>query len=440
MNIVFAGPTISHEEIRCHADAVCLPPVSHGDILRVVQDKPEAIGIIDGYFEGAPSVWHKEILYALDQGIRVYGSSSMGALRAMELYPFGMQGVGQIFEWFRDGVIVDDDEVAVLHGPEEVGFVVASEPMVNIRATLAQAQQQNVIDAAQLSALLDLAKRTFYKDRRWTALLEAAVDVFEDPSQARAANLWLQQNRVDLKKQDARCLLDIMQQDCMAGKEAPQTEFHFEWTVVWEAAFAKNKQRLAEKAALSENDRKVLDQLLLDPERHERYRDKSLLIWILFNPTETINSDSALKAALNQFRAHNRLASRHQLMDYMARAELSEEKLITLMHGASSLKKCRQSVAELQAGIMDQLKLDGQYFKLLEVADVKIATLAAAGHESAQTGLLPPQLIAWYFVEKLGGAIPLQLDIYLAEAGFDDADHFHRVIAAEYLYWKESGL
>ena len=71
-----------------------------------------AIGIIDGYFENIPSVWHKEILWAMSQGIHVFGSASMGALRAAELAPFGMEGVGAIFEAYRDGWLEDDDEVA----------------------------------------------------------------------------------------------------------------------------------------------------------------------------------------------------------------------------------------------------------------------------------------------------------------------------------------
>ena len=87
--------------------------------------EPQAIGIIDGYFQWAPAVWHKEILWAIQQGVHVFGAASMGALRAAELAPFGMRGVGRIFEAYRDGVLPgsgdepfeDDDEVAVVHGP-----------------------------------------------------------------------------------------------------------------------------------------------------------------------------------------------------------------------------------------------------------------------------------------------------------------------------------
>ena len=102
---------------------------------------PLAIGLIDGYFERVPAVWHKEILWALSQGIHVFGSASMGALRAAELAPFGMIGVGAIFEAYRDGILEDDDEVAVAHGPADTGYRAGSDAMVNIRATLARAVQ-----------------------------------------------------------------------------------------------------------------------------------------------------------------------------------------------------------------------------------------------------------------------------------------------------------
>src|SRR5437763_12688169 len=119
---VFTGPTLSADEGRAELDAVYLPPVSQGDLYRVARRSPQAIGIVDGYFERVPAVWHKEILWALTRGIHVYGSASMGALRAAELDVFGMVGVGEIFEAYRDGVLEDDDEVAVAHAYAEAGF------------------------------------------------------------------------------------------------------------------------------------------------------------------------------------------------------------------------------------------------------------------------------------------------------------------------------
>ena len=134
--VVFVGPTLTPNAVAESLEAEILPPVRQGDVYRVARKNPTAIGIIDGFFEGVPSVWHKEILWAIEQGIPVFGSASMGALRAAELADFGMIGVGRIFEDYYSGVLQDDDEVAVLHSPAELGFQSLSEPMVSIRATV----------------------------------------------------------------------------------------------------------------------------------------------------------------------------------------------------------------------------------------------------------------------------------------------------------------
>ena len=142
---IFTGPTISPTEASAELKAVYLPPAAEGDVYRVALHRPQAIGIIDGYFQSVPTVRHKEILWAMSRGIHVFGSASMGALRAAELLPFGMEGVGAVFELYRDGIFEDDDEVAVAHGPAETGFVSASEAMVNIRQTLREAERLGII-------------------------------------------------------------------------------------------------------------------------------------------------------------------------------------------------------------------------------------------------------------------------------------------------------
>jgi len=102
---IFAGPSLAPRDAAAPADFTWLPPARHGDVYRAVSLlRPRAIGIVDGYFQWVPSVWHKEILWALQQGVHVFGAASMGALRAAELAPFGMRGVGRIFEAYRDGV------------------------------------------------------------------------------------------------------------------------------------------------------------------------------------------------------------------------------------------------------------------------------------------------------------------------------------------------
>src|SRR5678815_1914302 len=142
MNVfIFTGPTISPAEASAELKAVYLPPAAEGDVYRVALHRPQAIGIIDGYFQSVPTVRHKEVLWTMSRGIHVFGSASIGALRAAELHPFGMEGVGTVFRLYRAGALDDDDEVALAHGPAETGFRAASEEMVDIRQTVRKAER-----------------------------------------------------------------------------------------------------------------------------------------------------------------------------------------------------------------------------------------------------------------------------------------------------------
>lgn len=230
---IFTGPTLPPTVARRHFSAVFLPPVSQGDIIRVLDMKPDSIGIIDGYFENVPSVWHKEILYAMSRGVPVYGSASMGALRAAELAAFGMQGVGAIFAAYRDGVLEDDDEVAVLHGPAELGYPALSEAMVNIRRTLSDALACGIIGEQARRRLEALAKECSYRDRSYAQILARARAEAALPAELDAFARWLPDGRVDQKREDALLMLDRMR-CARADAGDGGVAFNFESTRLWE--------------------------------------------------------------------------------------------------------------------------------------------------------------------------------------------------------------
>lgn len=173
---VFLGPTLPvADAARVLPDAVYLPPVAVGDVYALVQGaRPRRIAIIDGYFERMAAVWHKEILWALDHGVAVYGASSMGALRAAELAAFGMVGVGRVYAGYARGRLVADDEVAIVHGPAEMGYLGMSTAMVDLRAGLAVAVRRGAITARSRDRLIELGRAMFYRDRSWETLIAAA--------------------------------------------------------------------------------------------------------------------------------------------------------------------------------------------------------------------------------------------------------------------------
>jgi hypothetical protein len=231
---IFCGPTISSVEGRKYLDAEFLPPAAYLDVLSVAQEGPTVIGIVDGYFHRIPSVWHKEILWAMANGIHVFGASSIGALRAAELSAFGMIGVGSIFEAFRSGQIINDDEVAVLHGPAEVNYVALSEPLCNVRASLRAAVDARVIESKSSKTLLTRCKQTFFPHRSFAALLETGRKNGVPDEQIDRLEKWIVTNRVDQKKLDAVEMLQSIKDFVATKPKRKKVSYHLENTSIFD--------------------------------------------------------------------------------------------------------------------------------------------------------------------------------------------------------------
>ncbi|MCA9664333.1 MAG: hypothetical protein KC503_02060 [Myxococcales bacterium] len=221
--VVFLGPTLAAERASAALEGAELrPPARAGDVLRALRDGARRIAIIDGYFDRVPSVWHKEILFALERGALVYGASSMGALRAAELHSFGMIGVGRIFEMYRDGELCDDDEVTIIHGPADSGYRALSEAMVNVRHRLAEAVAASVLAASAAAQIIGAVKALPYRARSYGRLLALAADSPQlEGDTLERLRAFVETPHDSLKTLDALALLERM----AAGEDdAPRSE------------------------------------------------------------------------------------------------------------------------------------------------------------------------------------------------------------------------
>lgn len=234
--IIFAGPSLPPRARRDEQPLAWLPPARQGDVYRAALCRPAVIGIIDGYFETVPTVWHKEILWAMAEGIHVFGAASSGALRAAELDSFGMRGIGAIYEAYRDGVFEDDDEVAVLHGPAELGYPALTEAMVNIRTTVTEAQRCGVLPEGLAAHVIETAKALFYKERSYDAAMREAADCGLPAGSLRHFAAWLPQGRVDQKRLDAEAMLDAIRAHLDARLPSLRVSYQLADTVAWRAA------------------------------------------------------------------------------------------------------------------------------------------------------------------------------------------------------------
>lgn len=437
--IVFVGPTLRPEEIAAAGEFLCLPPVAQGDVYRAALRRPRAIGIIDGYFSGARSVWHKEILWAISEGIHFFGSASMGALRAAELHNLGMRGIGRIFETFRDGVLEDDDEVAVVHGPAEIGYLPASEAMVNIRATLALTEAKGVLSPGSRRALEAFAKALFFADRNWPALLAGAAAHGVPDSELAALRDWLPEGRVDQKRLDALEMLAAMTETLAAG-EPMRPAFHFEWTHLWDAFVARSGNGVSAPSPLGQL---ILDELRLEgPEAYACVEAKALLRMIAVTgaarPPQVLRE--AARATLTRIREQFGLYARADLDRWMAANDLDSTALEALIEEEASVEALRQRAGRsIESRLLDELRMSGAYARLADRALKKqkaITALDRSAAGAAPAALRIAALRLWYFEKRLGRPMPDDVAEFAARAGFADASAFDAAVYREWLFAK----
>jgi hypothetical protein len=231
MKVVFVGPTVP-DAVRLAGDTLTIrPPARQGDVLRAVHDGAAAIGLIDGNFEHVAPVWHKEILFALSEGVAVFGAASMGALRAAECADFGMAGIGEIFRQYASGEAEDDSDVALLHAPEELGYAPLTIPLVNVRATLRRLLELRSLSVEDAADVEEAASSLFYKERSWGAIAARARLV----TNGDALIGKLRAGYVDQKRADGLELLETLRSHTGERQHA-KCQWTFHATSLWARA------------------------------------------------------------------------------------------------------------------------------------------------------------------------------------------------------------
>lgn len=446
---IFSGPTLPPAEAAKILDAEYRPPAAIGDVYKAAQKRPWAIGIIDGFFESTPSVWHKEVLWAMAQGIQVFGASSMGALRAAELAAFGMVGVGAIFEAYRCGTIEDDDEVAVVHGPPELGYVQLSEAMVNIRATIKKAISADVVSPATAAALIEIAKTLYYKKRGYDRLLaDASVRQLPGDELARL-KAWLPKNQINQKRLDAIAMLQAIKEAHAAAVAPKPASYVFEHTILWDAVErqygAGGVEDLAVATAAPRNG--IFDELRLDPALYERLRRNATVRALSRRAADDAGMEPTmpeLQDATRGFRKRMGFRSAAELESWLRARDLSRDQFMRLMGDEARRQRLDTAhAAAIDDALADELALADAHARLQARADEKHAVLGARRIEQPtleDAGLSEAETIAWFLTEC--GREPSDADAeQLARTlGFVDKDDLLRAALREYCYraWKDS--
>jgi hypothetical protein len=438
--VVFLGPTLPHHEAREVLDAEYRPPAAQGDVLRAALRRPRVIALVDGVFERTPSVWHKEILFALSEGIHVYGAASMGALRAAELAAFGMRGVGEVYRAYAQRELEDDDEVAVAHADAGQGFRPLSEAMVDVRATLAAAVAAGVVGEVSANRLLARVKETHYAGR----VLLAALD--RSDAEHELLRRWLPDGRVERKRRDALDLLAAIAGDLGDGLEPFRPRWTLQRTRYWEDALRRAGTEPGTPATTAptsdEELEAVLDEVRLDPAAYRLLAERSLLTALARNAAAATGVDVApwaQQVALDDERLHRGLLEPADVDAWLDEHGLARTDLPDLARRLAALRWAREAHADAVTGeIALTLRSDAAYGELAARALRKREVIASL--PSGRAGAIDDvELVGWYFRELLGREVPFALDAWAAAQGWPGTRELVRAVRGEWAFRQVEG-
>ena len=446
---IFLGPSLPEGEAAEVLSARYQPPVAQGDIVTAVREGATVIGIVDGYFEGTLAVWHKEILWAMENGVHVFGGASMGALRAAELAPFDMVGVGTIFKAYREGELVDDDEVAVVHYPARTGYRLATEAMVNVRATLERAVVEQIISPETQQTLVDTAKQTFYKHRdydyHWLETAEGA-----QPDEVEAYKQWIPGGRVDVKRSDALAMLNEIRHFRSTRPTSKQTDYRLAYTEMWDAVI-RRPQSISGTSWLEDQGiswREILNEIRLDPELHRQCVEAANLRRLGLSARARSGVSlptNALEQTDYLFRSRRGLLQTRDLDSWLFDRGLTRRDYQRLLREQAELDLVATLLTPEQGlYLLDYLRWDGPFETVVNRAKRKQALVetntaiprsdSAGSENEIAVDLWYLGLERWYFEKRLEMEPPDDVEGFALKLGFESRVDFRAALLAEHLF------
>lgn len=429
---VFLGPSLPLSRARALVDAEFLPPASMGDLYVLLETRArpgDVVAIIDGLFEQVGAVWHKEVLRALADGVHVYGASSMGALRAAELHPFGMRGVGRIFEDYRDGILTDDDDVAVAHAMADGDYRSLSVAMASLRYALVAMRDAGALTPGDCEALVAFAKLLPYAQRSWGALLEHARE--RGMSAGVLDALRAESRKPDAKALDAERLLRELAD---ASRQAPKpaaAPFCFNRTAFWAMLEYEMHPRVASSNRGAEADRLLVDAIRAHSPHRRQVEEEAVILEIAERRTARWQPDqAAMRAAAASIAHRHRLTSHEALSAWRAAQGIDA----TAWKSLVALEARRDRLlAELRPGLAPYLALAARRAGI--VSDVEATGSAGAEgrwlrSSMEEDGVDMEELQTWY-VARCGPMLP-DPESHALALGFSTLRDFVTVIAGAY--------
>jgi hypothetical protein len=415
--LIFAGPSLDEESIReVLPQAIILPPAKQGDVISSLMEyEPSHVLLLEGTFHQSLSVWHKELAWALQiPGVKgVYGAASMGALRAADLADFGMIGSGRIFNWYYEGVIFDESEVAAVYQPgrNELSFTSYTIPLVNVRGALLKALETEVIKQEEAQEIFTHAAAIHWTERTERSLAEHPT----------LLEILLTHNQ---KKIDALELLYTFRDLKPVEGFTPFTEEAL--SLLFSAQFERDRTVFVGARAVRLQDLEAF--VMLHDQEYEEHlaaaddRVLALLLADIYRISVTV---AEIDDEWRRFSVRMGLRSLAEHDQWMRENHVNGKELMRLIADEVRLRKLRKALMTRSGPrrrtqrLLDYLKLTQRYRYWSNAAARHEEQISSVGgEETLYFGQTDVSLLLSEHAKKAGLTITLSLEDYVREMGF----------------------
>jgi hypothetical protein len=411
--LIYAGPSLDSNTIAEQlgdCDVLLKPPVKHGDFASdVLEFEPTHILILDGLFHHSLSLWHKEVIWALQiPGVKgIYGASSMGALRAADLADYGVIGCGKIFNWFYEGIISDESEVACVYGEDYKELTI---PLVNVRGALLQDIEGGIVALYEADYIFSRARAIHWTERTIKALENAhpyLPSIFHDQKKVDALELLCTFR--DLEPIEGYQKLG---EEALSGLFAAQFE----------------RDRSVDGVKLQDLDAYIM---LHDAEyeQHAADSDHRQLALLLADVYRIQCSFAELDQEWQRFNLRMAIRSQYEYERWIQENHSNAKDLLRMLREEVRLRKLRRALM-VRSGprrrtqrLLDYFKLSRQYKYWVNAASAREEAIRKNGGEEALSfgGEIDVARQLNAHAQRNGLAITCSLSDYTSECGFGSA-------------------
>jgi len=407
--LIYAGTTLDPGTIAEQLpddEVIVKGPVAHGDFSTdLMEHEPAHVLIIEGYFHQSLSVWHKEIVWAMQMpGVKgVYGAASMGALRAADLANYGMYGCGKIFNWFFEGVTFREADVSCIYGRSP------TIPMVNVAGALDKAVELGSVDEEMADRLYAKAKAIHWTERTAKRLgpLAQLIEIH---------------NQKAIDALELLCTFRQLKQVPGVRTLGPEA-----LSGLFTAQFERDRAVLVSGREVKLQD---LDSYITlhdqDFEQHLSDADNRMLALMLADIYRIAISFDELDLEWKRFNVRCGLRSQAEHDQWLRDNHVNAKDLVRLLTDEARIRKLRRALM-VRSGprrrtqrLLDYLKLSRQYPYWANAAAAHEDQIKAAGGEAQLElgGETDVAILLSQHAKRAGITISTSLSEYVREAGF----------------------